>query len=119
MEIKVILSLLVPGTKLYSEKECKINPKISYNKEKFTLNYSEGKKRKQEVITVVTRKPKPITQHINLCKEAYDYMISTSTDGISPKTWKKMSVNEKLKAHFDLIMHDLRAVSYNFEILDN
>lgn len=135
MEVKVSLSLLVQGAGLLTPKFCDKNPKESYNKEKVLISFTKGKGKNQKeikkLLVINTRKQKLVTQNINICEEAYDYMLSTPTsqklakviktnkNGDTIRVWDTLSVHERLKHHFDLIAHDLRAVSYSYEILDN
>lgn len=134
VEYKVSLSLLVPGANRLSSQECEKNPKESYNEHKVSLNYLTGKGKKQkrvkELLVIKTKKQKLITQNINICDEAFYYMLNTPTTSkfakilqtnkngdVIKRVWDTLSVHERLKHHFDLIAHDLGAVSYNYEIL--
>lgn len=123
VEPKVSLSLLVPGAGMLSSQECEKNPKTSYNEYKLSIKYTKGNGKHQKVVKELlvfqTRKPRLVSQHINLCKEAYEGMLETPTSDKLKKVWRTLSVRERLKYHFDLIAHDLGAVSYNFEILDD
>ena len=135
MEIKVSLSLLVPGAGLLAPEFCEKNPKESYNKNKVLISFTKGKgknqKKVKELLVVNTRKQKLVTQNISICKEAYHHMLSTPTsqklskviktnkNGDIIRVWDTLSVHERLKHHFDLIAHDLRAVSYSYEILED
>lgn len=134
MEVKIILSLSVQGAGLLTPEFCEKNPKESYNKNKLSINYTKGKGKNQKKIkktlTFQTRKQRLITQNINICEEAYKYMLTTPTSAkfskpakrnrngdIVKRVWDIMSIDERLKHHFDLIAHDLHAISYSYEIL--
>lgn len=123
IEPKISLSLLVQGATMLSSQECEKNPKESYNEHIVTLEFPKGKGKQQRTIKktfkVQTRKSKLITQNINLCEDAYYYMINNATDPKLIKKWPHMSIDSRLKAHFDLIAHDLRAVSYDYKVLDD
>ncbi len=136
VEYKISLSLLIPGADMLSPQECEKNPKDNYDNHKLLISYikGEGKKQKRvkEILNIKTRKHKLVTQNINICKEAYDYMLSTPTstkfskpvktnkDGDVVKTvWDNLSIRERLKHHFDLIAHDFNAASYSYEILND
>lgn len=125
MEAKISLSLQVPGAQRLTQEVCESNPKTSYDTAKLSLEYTEGKgkslKVKREILVVKTPKQRMITQHINLSKEAYDYMMTTAPvdDKKLIRAWKSMSIREKLKEHFDRIAYDLKARSYSYEILDD
>ena len=134
MEVKVSLSLLVQGAGLLTHEFCEKNPKESYNKDKVLISLTKGKGKNQKeikkLLVINTRKQKLVTQNINICEEAYHYMLSTPTsqklakviktkqNGDMIRVWDTLSVHERLKHHFDLIAHDLRAVSYSYEILE-
>lgn len=129
VEPKVSLSMLVRGAKILSSQECDENPKENYNEESIVIDLPKGKKK---TIVFKTRKQGLITHNINLCKEAYTSMLSTPTDPkfakpikhnkkseVIQRVWDKMTENERLKKHFDLIAHDFNAVSYTFKVLDD
>ena len=134
VEPKVSLSLLVPGAGMLSSQECEKNPKESYNEEKVLISYTKGKgksrKEVKKLITVHTRKQKLVTQNISICEEAYKHMLKTPTSHklakptkynsfgeVVERVWDTLTLHERLKHHFNLIAHDLRAVSYSYEIL--
>ena len=134
VEPKVSLSLLVPGAGMMSSQECEKNPKESYNEHKMLINFTKGKGKNQKeakkLLVIKTRKQKLVSQNISICEEAYKSMLSTPTSrkcakptkvnalgDVIERVWDTMSVNERLKCHFDLIAHDLNAVSYSYEIL--
>lgn len=134
VEPKISLSLLVQGASMLSSQECEKNPKESYDEHKMLISYTKGKGKNQKkikkLLVINTRKQRLVTHNINICEEAYYHMLSTPT---SPKlakatktnrngdaierVWDTLSVHERLKHHFDLMAHDLRAVSYSYEIL--
>ena len=113
---------------MLSSQECDKNPKKGYEEHKMFVTHTKGfGKNKKVVKTLIkfrTRKQELVTQNISICDEAYNYMLSTPT---SPKlaksvkggkrVWDTLSMDERLKHHFDLIAHDLRAVSYSYEVL--
>ena len=140
IEPKISLNLLVPGAGKLSSQKCGKNSKRNYDVYKITIESKEpilnkkgkakGTKKVKEVLEIRTRKPKLVSQHINICKEAYDEMLSTPTSaklarmvttkrGNMRRFWDTLSIHERLKHHFDQIAHDLRAVSYSYEILDD
>lgn len=134
VEPKVSLSLLVQGATMLSQQEAENKPQESYDEQKVIINHIKGKGKNQKdvkkVLVIHTRKQRLITQNINISEESYNYMLSTPT---SPKflklvktnkkgedtkrVWDTMSIHDKLKHHFNLIAHDLKAVSYSYEIL--
>jgi hypothetical protein len=119
VEPKISLTLLVPGAGMLSSQVCEQNPKESYDEHKLLLTDYKGKKLIKEVVTFKTRKQKLVSQNINICEEAYNYMLETPTDAKLARVWSNLSKNERLRHHFDLIASDFRAKSYSYEILDN
>lgn len=136
MESKISLSLFIQGANMLSSQECDKNPKENYEKHKMFITDSDkkGKHQKESKIPIIfyTRKQKLITQNINICKEAYDYMLSTPTSNklakplkvnksgeVVKRVWDTLTIHERLKKHFDLIANDFRAASYSYEILDD
>lgn len=113
----------VQGANMMSSQECDKNPKENYNKHKMLVSYMKKKgkfpKKVTELIVFHTRKQKVITHNINMCEEAYKFMLETPVAPYNQKTWKKLSIHEKLKAHFDIIAYDFKAISYSYEILDD
>lgn len=119
IEPKVSLNLLVPSARRLSSQECEKNPKKSYSVYKLSVEYPKGKKKVKELLSVKLRNQKLISQNITMCDEAYNYMLATPASPNLIKVWKKLSLHEKLKHHFDQIAHDLRAVSYTYEVLND
>lgn len=136
MEVKITLSLLVPGAGLLTPEFCDKNPKENYDENNMLIRVTKGKGKHQKegkkLLVIRTRKQKLAIQKLNICEEAYKYMLSTPTsvklsrptkrnkDGdVIERVWDTMSVHERLKKHFDLIAHDFHAVSYSYEILDD
>lgn len=133
IESKVSLSLFVPGANMLSSQECEENPQESYDEHKLVLTHTKGKGKHQKeirkVLTFSTRKQRLVTQNINICQEAYDYMLCTPTSAKLAKlintykgtmrVWDTLSIDERLKKHFDLIAHDFYAVSYSYKVLDD
>lgn len=135
-ELKVSLSFFVPGANMLSSQECDKNPKENYNEDKILIRLTKGKgkhqKEREKSLIICTRKQKLAIQKLNICEEAYKYMLSTPTsvklsrptkrnkDGdVIERVWDTMPVHKRLKKHFDLLAHDFHAVSYSYEILDD
>lgn len=134
IEPKISLSLLVPGACMLSQQAAENKPQESYDKHSMLICYTKGKGKHQKLVkeklTFNTRKSRLVTQNINICEEAYNYMLSTPTSqklakplkvnksgDVIKRVWDTLNVHERLKHHFDLIAHDLGAVSYSYEIL--
>ena len=144
-EIKVNLSIVLPGSVLFSKVEClkttqKVIEKTSkktgktYKKkvnvvvdnldmmDSSTIRVTEyvDKKPVSEVITVHTRKSKPATQSLNICKEGYNSMISGECPYWSkPKVWNNMSKKERLEAHLQRIAEGLGGTSYTYQVFED
>lgn len=121
---KLSLTFILPGSTLVSSQECEKNPKESY--------ISRKSKRRKDVVDVVyeqPRKTKTAAQHINVNTEAYLYMLNTPTNTKLAKrvktakgivrAWDLLSEHERIKHHLDLMAHDLHAISYKYEVLED
>lgn len=136
-DIKLRLSLCVPGAQRLSKQECLKNPKESYNTHKMVIETIVGKgkkaKTKKEILVVKTRKSKVVRQNINICSEGYNHMINSleppapkyskvvghKANGTPITLWSKMSIGARLKVHLDLIAEHFNALGYTFEVLDD
>lgn len=121
-DIKIRLSLVIPGATMLSSQECEQNPKENYDEHKVIIQFSKGKGKKakelKKFVTIKTRKCNTAKQSINITEEAYNHMISTPTSAKLARIWNMMPKKKRLEAHFDLIANDLHALSYSFEILN-
>ncbi len=123
VEQKISLTLLVPGKSKRSLQVCNKNPKRSH---KVTQVEEEEK-----VVTIKSyNRDNVISQSMNLCVDAYKAMLSTPTHPkynkpvkynrrgeVIARVWDIMSIDARLKLHFDQIAHDLGAVAYSYEVL--
>ena len=126
-EIKVRLSMEVPGATMLSSQDCE---KMSKKKDAFDHTtivvehqVKKGKKlvTEKETLHINTRKSKPAKQCISISKEAYSYM----TDGREIpsarmlKVWGNMTTAQRLEYHLSLIAENFGATSYSYEVLDD
>lgn len=144
-ETKISMTIVLPGRTMYQKEEClkttqKVIEKTSkktgktYKKKVDVLvdnldkMYSHtlkvvdyvDKKPVSEVITFHTRKTKPATQSLNICKDAYNYMISGECPYWSkPKVWNAMNKKERLEAHLQRITEGLGGVSYTYQVFED
>lgn len=146
-EVKVRLSMSVPGAQMLSEQECSKNPKKSYNVDNMTLKVKTKKgKYQKETFTIRTRKQCLVKQCLNITKEAYDYMVDAKqppTDKLAKKLFINKAIGKddrgktkrlkfettvwaymytpikRLDWHMSQIAESLGAVDYNFEVLDD
>lgn len=131
---KLSLTFVLPGRTIMSSQECEKNPKENCNTHRIILSETKGKgknkKTKTEPFYVHTRKARPASQHINMSTEAYLHMLNTPVNAKLAKVvktnkfktiraWDLLSEHDRLKHHLDLIAHDLHAISYEYEILED
>lgn len=124
-EIKVSLSVTLPGSVMYSQEQAKAleEEKVGTGYDTFNMRV-EGKKsdgRKDvQTITVKTRKSKPASQSLNLSMDAYNYMVSNEAPYfVKPRDWERLTKKQRLEAHLKRICEELGGVSFTYAILDN
>ena len=116
-EIKVNLSFTIPGRVLLSEQECSKNPENSYEKGKLDLRDRKGR---PYSISFDYRKCKPVTQTININKEAFEYMVSESpVNAVNKKAFKRMTINQRLELHLQQIVESLGGSKYSYTIFED
>lgn len=144
-EIKLSLSIELRGSTMFSKEEClkttqKVIEKTSkktgktYKKkvnvlvddldkmDSHTLKVVDyvDKKPVSEYIHFHTRKSKPATQSLNICKEGYNCMISGECPYWSkPKVWNNLNKKERLEAHLQRIAEGLGGTSYTYQIFED
>lgn len=124
-EVKVRLSMVVPGATLLSSQDCeKMSKKQAYNEETVTLTTTikKGKKQKvkKEIYHIKTRKSKPATHNLSIYKEAYDYMTGKEAPSAKVlKSWSNMNKRARLEYHLNNIAEHFNALSFSYEILDD
>ena len=126
LEIKVRLSMSVPGAQMLSSQDCeKMSKKDAYDYSTLVVSRKEkkGKKSviKKETLHINTRKSKPAKQCVSISKEAYDYMTDAKEIPSSKlvRTWANMSKAKRLEYHLSLIAESFNALSYTYEIFDD
>ena len=125
-EIKVRLSMEVPGAIMLSSQDCeKMSKKEAYDHTIVIVEQKvkKGKKlvTKKETLHINTRKSIPARQCISISKEAYSYMTDAK-EIPSPKllkTWGSMTTAQRLEYHLNLIAEDFGATSFSYEVLDD
>lgn len=119
-EIKVNLSLTLPGSVLLSEQECSKNPKESYDHFRMEVR-KDVKGKKKEIIHVAVRKSKTVKQNIRLSREAYDYMTDSKIcpDPKLQRSWGRYTANQRLEYHCSQIAEALGAIGFSFEVLND
>ena len=139
VEIKVNLSVVLPGSTMLSKEEClKTIQKVittktgkkklvvkeveDWNKmDSHSLKVSDKNGANTEIITFHTRKSKPATQSMNISKEAYNYMIDKNAcpEWSKQSAWNKMDKEERLKSHLQRTMEYLGGISYSYQVFED
>ena len=130
LEIKVSATFLLPGSTLVAEKPISKKGKSKEQLEQLKQEYYRTHKqetvafycnRQRHIIEIWVRKGKPVTQKINLCKEAYDYMTSSEGwAGVSSKhDWARTSKRMRVKSHLMQIAESLGGTLLDFAILED
>ena len=112
--IKINLTITLPGSVLVSKEESLKNPKQTTEKTEMELFY-RGKK---ERLQIFTRKAKPAKQVINLTQEAYDNFISDNIPHKFKGVWKGLSDKDKIRWWCQNIASSLGGTVGGFEIFD-
>ena len=142
-EIKLNLSIELPGSTMLSKEEClKTTRKVIEKKtkagkiykktievkvedwdkmEKHSMRVANIKGTNPEIITFHTRKCKPATQSLNMSKEAYEYMINEGSypSWSKPGKWAAMSEKERLEAHLQRTVEYLGGISYTYQVFED
>lgn len=126
-EIKVSATFLLQGRTLVAEKPISRKGKTKEEFQALQQEYARTHKQecinlgKQGIINIWVRDGKPVTQKMNLSKEAYSYMISSeSYAGIATKNdWNHYSKTKKLKLHLMDIAQSINAKLLDFAVLED
>lgn len=116
MEIKLSMTITIPGNVMMSRKEARKSPN-NYDYTNIIVPIYENKKRKVETLKIRTRKCTPATQVINMYKEAYYYMTGNEVPEFSnAKDWKRLNKKQKLEAHLQRICENMNGISYTYTV---
>ena len=118
MDVKIVLSLVVPGATMFTQEVCENDFKLC-KEHKMRISYEENGQKKSETIVFKTRKTKDCVRKIKLTREAYDYMLDTPVEPKMAARWKSTRKSDRLRYHFDQISKDFNAKSYDYEILED
>lgn len=143
MEVKVSLTIGLPGAIMWSKEEClKTTHKVIEKKtkagkvykktikvkvedwdkmEKHSMRVTDKDGTNPEIITFHTRKCKPAVQSMNMSKEAYEYMIDKNfcPSWSKPSKWAAMSEKERLEAHLQRTVEHLGGISYTYQVFED
>lgn len=132
-EIKLNLSIEIPGRTMFRENEClkKIERNLKRNgKTRLLIDtvYDSDKTEKNILVsdkgdayTYHTRKCIPARQTVNISKEVYTYMVGNDSapSHITHKAWIGMSKKERLQTHLKMIADDLGGTSYTYKVFED
>lgn len=126
-EIKVNLTIELPGRTMLSKQEClkqlKNNEIVEdFDKmEEFSLRIYDPETKKNLIIKPRIRKCKPAIQSLNICKEAYEYMIGigSTPSSIKVNNWLMMSKQSRLEYHLREISESLGGISFTYQIIED
>lgn len=126
-EIKVRLSMEVPGATMLSSQDCekKMSKKEAYDHTILVVEQQVRKGKKlvteKETLHINTRKSKPARQCISISKEAYSSMTDAKEIPSARllKTWGNMTAAQRLEYHLNLIAENFGATSFSYEVLDD
>lgn len=143
IDIKLNLSIELPGSTMPSKEEClkttrkviekktrtgKVYKKTIWVKvedwdkmEKHFMRVANTNGTNPEIITFHTRKCKPAKQSLNMSKEAYEYMIDKDScpSWSKPGKWAAMSEKERLEAHLQRTVEYLGGISYTYQVFED
>ena len=133
-EIKVNLSIVIPGRTMWSEEEClKTTQEKHINNVKPNDQSIDGSKmrrehvkirdRKNNLLTInyYVRKCKPAAQSINISKESYQYMVGKNSmlPRYKPNQWAAMNKKERLESHLKNICESLQGSSFTYQVFED
>ena len=126
-EIKVNLIVELPGRTMLSKQECLKQLKNDeivedFDKmEEFSLRIYDPETNKHLIIKSRIRKCKPAIQSLNICKEAYEYMISKNStpSSIRENNWLRMSQESRLEHHLKEISESLGGISFTYQVIED
>ena len=127
MEVKLSLSIKLPGSVMYSQEGAKAleyQGLAGFTKHSLVVEMHKrmGKKVKvdKETIHYKTRNTIPAIQNINISKDAYIYMTSKECPSfMSPKDWSRMSKVKKLEAHLNEIAESRGGKVLHYHIFED
>ena len=142
VDIKVSLTIELPGSSMYSKQMCLENIKKEYKAKdgkivtKTIVNevpelhddnvvrVLDAKGKFKQEIHFLTRKCKPAYKTTNLSKEAYYYMVSNEVpDGFNvkhaKKAWGNMNKEERLLWHLNRYAENFRGTLIDYKVFDD
>lgn len=120
--IKISLTIELEGSTLIRKSEPEVLNYVVTKKDLSAKhNIKDGnkviKRKKIEYYPLVA---KPAAMHINICQEAYEYMISNECPSwIKPKVWAVMNSQARLESHLVRICQHHKGHSFTYVILED
>lgn len=126
-EVKVSLSIKLPGRVMLSQESAKALEKMNlagFTKHSMVVEEHKrmGKKVKvdKEIIHFKIRNTIPAIQNINISKEAYIYMTGKECPSfMKPKDWSRMSKVKKLEAYLNEIAESRGGTVLHYHIFED
>lgn len=132
IEPKLSLTLVLQGSSMVSQQEAENKPKEFTEPNFLTIKSYDRKlkKFKKETIAFRTRKNVTVRQVLKMSQEAYEAMLEEPTNpkynkvvakvkGKLIRVWDTMSEESKIKKHCELIAHDMNALDFSFNVLED
>lgn len=121
VEPKLSLTLVLQGRTIVSQQDAAENAELLNNESvKFITD------KHWETIHFKTRKCYPAKQVLKMSKEAYFNILNTPTDpkfnrkvNKKQRVWDTFSEDKRIKLHCALIAHDLKALSFDYFVLED
>ena len=126
-EVKLSLSIKLPGRVMLSQEGAKALEEqglVGFTKHSLVVEMHKrmGKKVKvdRETIHFKTRNTIPAVQHLNISKEAYNYMVGKECPSfMHPKDWNRMSKVKKLEAHLKELAESRGGTVLHYHIFED
>ena len=132
IEPKLSLTLVLQGSSMVSQQEAENKPKEFTEPNFLTIKSYDRKlkKFKKETIAFRTRKNVTVRQVLKMSQEAYEAMLEEPTNpkynkvvakvkGKLIRVWDTMSEESRIKKHCELIAHDMNALDFSFNVLED
>lgn len=123
-EIKVSVSIVLPGSILFTQEEAETLEKEQSSKgfEKHTQVVENPNNRKdKQTIHYQTRKCRTACQSIKIYKESYLYMTGKSScpEWEKINKWSGMSKKERLESHLQRLTEHLGGISFTYKVFED
>lgn len=130
-DVKLSVTIVLPGSTMISSQECDKNPFENCIKDSFSLAVKRFDKKtkksfiKKETYVIYLRKSVPCKQVINMNSDAYENMTSiTCPEWFTPalggiNRWKKLSIKERLEYHLERLCSSFNGISYEYVVFND